>query len=517
MDRRRFLGVTGAATLALSGCGGGGGGTSSGSGISSSAGSTSTPAPTPSPGSPSTGPTTSDWQTLANELSGSLVQQGNSSYAEDSVVFNSIYDNVMPLAIVLCANANDVTQALAFVERFGLAVTARSGGHSYGGYSTGTGVVVDVNAINSIQINGNTATIGAGAKLVDIYSQLAAQGVSIPSGSCLTIGIAGITQGGGIGVLDRAYGLTCDNLLSAQVVTANGQLIECDAGNNSDLFWALRGGGGGNFGIVTSFTFQTFATSDLTSFSAAFQFSDAVSVFAAWQTWPQNLPDTVWSGMVLTGSSISISGVFIGNAADFAPYWNQFLAAAQANPIGTSVTTQSYTDTIVGGCGGLTISECHLPGETPDGEVARAAFAASSDFFNSPLPTAGIQAMLQAITTRQAANQPGIIILDLMGGAISKLAPNATAFVHRNALFSAQYYAEFSVGTSPGIVGQAQVWANGMRAVMQPWSSGEAYQNYIDPLLQNWQTAYYGSNYAQLVQVKEKYDPTGVFQFAQGV
>ncbi len=516
MKRREFLGATGAAALALAGCGGSGG-TGGTGGSSESGGGTPTPPP-------NGGPAASDWQGLAASLTGSVVLQSSSNYEQVRVVFNASFDNVFPQAVVQCASSADVSQALAFAQKFKLPLAARSGRHSYAGYSTTSGMVIDVGNMNTITLAGSSATIGAGAKLADIYSQLGAAGLSIPSGSCPTIGIAGITQGGGIGVVDRAYGLTCDKLISAQIVTADGKLVECDANNNSDLFWALRGGGGGNFGIVTSFTFQTFTTGDLTSFSAQFNFSDAAAVLNAWQTWPQTLPDTVWAGLVLgaygsPGSPpyVGVSGYFIGTPGDFSPYWTQFLAAAGATPISPSIVATNFVDAMLSGCNGITVSQCHLAGETPDGEYPRSPFAASSDFFNAALPQAGIEAMLQAMSTRQAAGKSGLVIMDLMGGAIAKVAPDATAFVHRNAIFSAQYYADFALGTDAATVAEAQTWANGMRSVMQSWSSGEAYQNYVDPLLTNPLQAYYGSNLARLQQVKQKYDPNGVFGFAQAI
>jgi len=515
MKRREFLGATGAAALALAGCGGGSGG----SGGASTVVSGSTP-----PSSGSGGPAASDWQNLATSLTGSLVLPASANYGEERVIFNAIFDDIYPQAVVLCASAADVSQALAFAQQFKLPLAARSGRHSYAGYSTTSGIVIDVGNMNAITVAGSIATIGAGAKLVDIYSQLGAQGLSIPSGSCPTIGIAGITQGGGIGVVDRAYGLTCDSLLSAQIVTADGTLLSCDASNNSDLFWALRGGGGGNFGIVTSFTFQTFATGDLTSFSAQFNFSDAAAVFNAWQTWPQTLPNTVWAGLLLGAGSnfggqpyVAVSGYFIGTPDDFTPYWTQFLAAAGAAPTSQGAVSVSFVDAMLGGCDGATVSQCHLTGETSDGEYPRSPFAASSDFFNTVLPQAGIEAMLQAMSALQESGNSGTVIMDLMGGAIAGIAPDATAFVHRNAVFSAQYYADFPLGTAAATVAQAQTWANGMRTVMQSWSSGEAYQNYIDPLLTNPLRAYYGSNLARLQQVKQKYDPNGVFSFAQAI
>jgi FAD/FMN-containing dehydrogenase len=384
-------------------------------------------------------------------------------------------------------------------------------------------MVIDVGPMNAIAVGNGTATIGAGAKLVDIYDQLTGQGVCIPSGTCPTIGIAGITQGGGIGMVDRAWGLTCDSLVSAQVVLADGSVVTCDATTHVDLFWALRGGGGGNFGVVTSMTFNTFATSDVTRFSANFAWADAAKVFAAWQAWPQTLPDTIWSGLEL-GSTVSatglpaiaLSGLCIGTAADFAPYWTQLLAAAGATPTSQGSVTESFHTAILASCGSRSISQCHLASETADGSINRVAFVASSDFFDATLPSAGIQAMLGQMASLQGhANV--LVIMDLMGGAIGRVAPDATAFVHRDAVFSAQYFISSSSNLSSTQLAQARSAVGGLRTAMAPWSSGEAYQNYLDPGLVNWQQAYYGANYARLRQVKTAYDPTQVFKPAQGV
>ncbi len=501
MDRRHFLAAAGSTgLLGLNACGGGGG--------------SSAPAPAPAPAA------APDWTALQGSIQGTVMLPTTTGFIPAVQVFNAAY-GAIPQALVRCASASDVAQSLSFAKANKLALTARSGGHSYIGNSTSTGLVIDVGDMDTITVGSGTATIGAGAKLVDVYDQLSSQGVCIPSGSCPTIGIAGITQGGGIGVVDRAYGLTCDNLVSAQVVLADGSIVICDANTHADLFWALRGGGGGNFGIVTSLTFNTFVTSDLTNFSADFAWTDAAAVIAAWQAWPQVLPDTVWSGLVMatsaTGSpSLEVSGTFIGSSADFAPIWTAFLAATGATPTAQSVQTQSFRDTMLSGCGSLTVSECHLPSETSDGEVTRAAFVATSDFFNAPLPSAGIQALIAAVNAQQGI--AGIVvIMDLMGGAINRVATDATAFVHRNAVFSAQYYLEGPVGTDATLVAEARSIATGMRTAMSTWSSGECYQNYLDPNLANWQAAYYGANYARLVTVKAAYDPTGVFAQTQGI
>jgi FAD/FMN-containing dehydrogenase len=456
-------------------------------------------------------------------VQGSVLLPGAPGFALAAPVFNLVFDPTVPQALVRCASADDVTLALAFARANHLAFAVRSGGHGYTGSSTTAGMVIDVGAMDAIVVSGATATLGAGAKLVDIYDQLTRQGVCIPSGSCPTIGIAGITQGGGIGVVDRAYGLTCDHLVSAQVVLADGSVVTCDANSHADLFWALRGGGGGNFGIVTSLSFDTFATRDVTTFSADFAWADAANVLAAWQVWPQAIPDTIWSGLVLGTSglaggtpAIEVSGVCIGTPADFAPYWDGFLAAAGATPTSQASASTTFRAAMLASCNGRSVSQCHLASETADGSIARVSFAASSDFFDATLPPEGIQAMLGGMEALQGTAGV-LVIMDLMGGAIGRVAPDATAFVHRDAVFSAQYYLSSPAAWSAPQATQAQAIVGGLRATMASWSSGEAYQNYLDPQLADWQSAYYGANYARLRQVKAAYDPTGVFKAAQGV
>ena len=499
MDRRRLL-AAGAATALVAGCGGG----------------SSDPGPPPPPSAP-------DWDGFAARLQGQLLRPQSAEFASAAPVFNTLYDSTVPAAVVRCASAADVSLALGFARRNGLPVTPRSGGHGYTGDSTcAAGLVIDVGPLASIAVDAaaGTATLGAGAKLVDVYDQLSSQGVCIPSGTCPTIGIAGITQGGGIGVVDRAYGLTCDRLVSADIVLADGRLVTCDASTHADLFWALRGGGGGNFGVITSLTFDTFATADLVGFAAVFAWSDAAAVLAAWQAWPQALPDTAWSALVLgadassTGTpAIQVSGWAIGSPDDFAPTWSAFLAATGATPLSQHVQAVPFRDAMLASCASRTVSQCHLASETSDGSIARTAFVASSDFFDTALPPAGAQALLDAVAAQQG-QRVLIVILDLMGGAIARVAPDATAFVHRNALFSAQYYLP---GMAPDQVAAARAVATGLRTAMSPWSSGEAYQNYLDPDLADWPQAYYGANWARLVQVKAAYDPRRVFRPAQGI
>src|SRR2546430_2052515 len=149
--------------------------------------------------------------------------------------------------------AKDVQAVVRWGRRRGVRVIPRSGGHSYAGYSTGGGVVVDLSTLSGVRVAGKTAVIGPGTRLFDVYAALASRGGTIPAGSCPTVGFGGLTLGGGVGLASRKLGTTSDNVVAMTVVAGDGRVLEVDATHHPDLFWALRGAGGRNFGIVTSF------------------------------------------------------------------------------------------------------------------------------------------------------------------------------------------------------------------------------------------------------------------------
>lgn len=512
MDRRRFLSLS-AASLAVTACGGG-----------SNSANSNPPLPTPStPTSPVlSNVADSDWQQLANNLTGDLIRPDNGNYYERArLVFNTRFDHIYPQAIVVCQNDSDVISALAFVKEHDMHVTSRCGGHGYAGYSTTEGLVIDVTPMDTITLGSDSVTIGAGARLVDVYDQLTAQGVCIPLGSCLTVGISGITLGGGIGVVDRAYGLTCDNLISAEIITAQGDKLQCNNTVNADLFWALQGGGGGNFGVVTSFTFKTHATNDITVFEAYYSFDDFEETMAKWQTLAQSWPNEMWAQIIpdwISSSTpiIQIRAFCLNTQDDATPFWEDFINSIDAVAQSTRVSTDSYRNIMLGNCSD-TIAACHLSSQFGDGQMQRSAFAASSDYFNDIMPPIGVTTLKNYITDSIANNDRGMIIINTMAGAISDINPSDTAFVHRMAIISTEYYTYLPTNSSVERIDRAQTWENSFREVMQPWSSGGAYVNYIDPLIEDWQYAYYGENYARLRDIKLKYDPNRLFNMPQGI
>jgi FAD/FMN-containing dehydrogenase len=528
MNRREFLalGALGSLTGLLSACQDG---SSANATTTPSATQAATPTQSPSPTRPPS-LTSSDWTTLANSLKGPLVRPGSSQYAVARRLFDPHFDTVSPMAVAYCTSPADVQTCLAFARRFNLPLVPRCGGHSYAGYSTTTGIVVDVTRMNTVSVNARagTATVGSGAKLIDVYSALAQQGVVLPAGSCPTVGISGLTLGGGVGVIGRKFGLTCDSLLSAQVVVADGRVLTCNASSNADLFWALRGGGGGNFGVVTSFTFRTYAVGALSLFTLRWPWSSAATVVDAWQHWAPQAPDEIWSNCLLQATAdknsdplIQVNGVYVGDVAPLNTLLAKLTNQIGVAPISRYVWSDSLLNTMLyeAGCYQETVGQCHLPTQDPNGKVQRVTAGAKSDYFAKLLPGQGVNNLVNAVASRHASSilADGGIGLDASGGAINRVPVDATAFTHRNDLFSAQYSASWTVGNADSVVTANHTWLTDIWQAMRPYASGAAYQNYIDPYLTDWQHAYYGTNLARLQHVKATYDAANFFHFAQSI
>jgi FAD/FMN-containing dehydrogenase len=533
----RFAAAAGGASL-LSSCSGSSGSSSAAGGNpGTSAAGTAAGGAADSAGSAAAGrtatasgpPSAADWTALAKDLSGSLVRPGEAGYTTAKELFDPRFDSLHPAGVAYCRNPHDVTTCLAFVRKYRLPVAARCGGHSYAGWSSTSGLIVDVTKMAGVSVSGGTATVGAGTRLIDFYNGLTAHGRAVPGGSCPTVGIAGLTLGGGVGVVSRAYGLTSDNVQSLQIVTADGQVRTCNASTNSDLFWACRGGGGGNFGVVTSFTFGTHPVGDIILFFLSWPWSQAARVISAWQSWAPHAPDELWSNLHLAAApggsvpSIQVGGTYIGSVSAAYAQLQKLYAAVGSDPSSPFLesTTWLHAMLVEAGCASLSVDQCHLPTQNPSGQLSRASEYAKSDFFTKPLSSHGIGVLLSGVESLQqvsgAPGGAGGIAFDAMGGAVNRVAPGATAYVHRDALFQAQYTTTWAVGSAAAGVARQHAWQRSFWQSMRPYASGQAYQNYIDPDLTNWQQAYYGANYTRLTQVKAAYDPDRVFSFPQAV
>jgi FAD/FMN-containing dehydrogenase len=471
-----------------------------------------------------------DWPALAGSLSGVLLRPGDAGYPAAGHLYNALI-SADPAAIAQCGSASDVQRCVDFARRYDVEISVRSGGHSYGGYSSGPGLVVDVTPMHTVsgaaaaagqaaRSGSGIVTVGAGAVLIDAYGALAAQGLLLPGGSCPTVGVAGLALGGGIGVFGRAYGLTCDQIVSVDLVTADGVQRHCSANEHDDLYWACRGGGGGNFGVATAFGFRVHPVpASITLFTLAWPWEAAASVFDAWIRWVPSTPYELWANCQLYSSGsagsglVKVTGVFAGSVAACSSALAPLTSAVGTGTTDRFVGPEEYlrATMIEAGCEGEPLAQCAAPVQSP--------FRTKSTYLGGPLAESGVGALVTALSSLPDSlpGAGGGIVFDAYGGRINAVGAGQTAFVHRDAVACAQYTITFPTATpSPTEAAAAAGWLEHVHEVLAPVSQG-SYQNYIDPTLSDWQQAYYGSNLARLRRIKRTYDPDDVFHFAQSI
>jgi FAD/FMN-containing dehydrogenase len=489
INRRAFLHATGlGATAALAGCGG-----------------------TPPTSLVGAAQAPIDFPTLARKLSGRLITPDQPGYDLARRSFNPLFDKRTPAAIAQCQHIEDVQACVSAAAAAGTPIAARSGGHSYAGYSTPDGALIaDLSGLSSVQVNiDGTAVIGAGARLIDIYTALAGAGRCLPAGTCPSVGIAGLTLGGGIGMLSRKYGLTCDRLVSATVITADGTSRTASASAEPDLFWALRGGGGGNFGVVTSFTFDTAPAPQLTVFSLDFPAGSVPDVLGGWQQWITSMPDELSSSCEIIGGRpprCIVIGCYIGGERALNPLLADLIHRTGNQPMARTVAEHGYLGGMryLAGCSNKSATECH--DQASGKNWNREAFVASSRVLTGPVADPGrIGSVFDGRTV--------FVMIDGLGGAISRTTSADTAFPHRAALATMQIYLK----TSPADQIAAASSVAQMRDELTGVVGGGGYVNYIEANMPNWARAYYGDNLTRLRQIALRYDPDRVFTFPQAI
>ncbi|MCX5192667.1 FAD-binding oxidoreductase [Streptomyces sp. NBC_00249] len=478
-----------------------------------------------------------DFAALARALDGRLVLPGEPDYAEARQLFQPRYDTVRPGAVAYPAHAGDVAACLDFARRSAVPVVPRGGGHSYPGWSTvESGLVIDTGAMAGVSVEGGEVRVGAGARLADVHGVLAARGLGVPAGLCPSVGIAGLTLGGGLGLASRAYGTTSDRLTGARVVTPDGVVREADAGHDPSLYWALRGGGGGNFGVVTEFRLRTHPVADAAFAELHWSGADSPAVLRGWQRWLGALGDPFWSQVEFAPESgpgaapavPAVRVVCLDGRGELERELSRLTALVGREPRDSWVVVRGYGDTVraMAGCPEQGAAACRLPGRLPGrdprGLLGRDSYAARSDFWGGAgLPDAAVEVVLDAVRRYPGAvprGGRGVVQLDgVCGGAVNRVPATATAFAHRDSAFLAQYLVYWPESAPDSEVARHQGWLDGLWRDLRPWAGGSAYQNYADPKLTGWREAYYGPNLPRLEEVRRAYDPDRLFRFPQAV
>lgn len=414
------------------------------------------------------------------------------------IVFNERYEHVHPLAVVRPRDAHDVQEVVRWGRRRNVRVVPRSGGHSYGGYSTAAGgVVLDLSTLHGVRISGRTAVIGPGTVLYDVYNALSRRSGTVPGGSCPTVAFGGLALGGGIGLASRNLGATSDNVVAMVVVTGDGRLLNASAGRHPDLFWALRGGGGRNFGVVTSFRVRVTPVRSGAWFSATYDWSEAPDVVPAWQRWCANAAPAFFTICSLgSGRTLQVFGQYFGGESAMRRALPRFVTRNARLRTGAA----TYLDLMLrwAGCLGQTPQACRTPRPS--------TFAAKSAYLRKPMTQRAVRALQHRL---DAPGGSGAVLMDSYGAALRR---TRGAFQHHEAICSVQELVYWDGRAAPSLA-----WLRGVHAALRPHADGRAYVNYVDPELADWRQAYYGSALPRLVAARRRYDPDRVFRFAQGL
>jgi FAD/FMN-containing dehydrogenase len=493
------------------------------------------------------------------KVGGRIVVPNDADYEVAREDYNGRFSS-RPKCIVYCLSEQDVVETVKWARENNFSVSIRSGGHSYEGFSlVDGGVVIDVSKMDKISIDTarKTATVGCGVALMQLYETLWEKRLVVPGGSCSSVGIAGSTLGGGFGLLARNMGLTCDNLIGVRMVDATGNIVEGNEHHNPDLLWACRGGGGGNFGVITEFTFKTHPIQNVTIFRVKWKYDDMASVIKTWQKWAPHADNRITCVLTMTSKKsnrVSCVGVFLGNQIEvrklIAPLcagpkplsvtvntstWMEAVMrfsglpkrkptpAAARSPINTKpsaapveetqVDTKSAAKTSVAPAAiSARATQPKAPPDTVHMHI-HARFKNTSDYVNKDLDDEGIKTIVDFLT--ESPVDSSCLQFDSYGGKITQLPVKESAFCHRaDTKFCMHYQVSWR---NPAQDERNMKWVNDFKKAMKPHVSGFAYVNYCDREIEDWGRAYYGDNLERLIEVKQKYDPENFFSFAQSI
>jgi FAD/FMN-containing dehydrogenase len=449
-------------------------------------------------------------QDLRSKLQGQLLQPGDPGYDDARTIWNAMIDR-KPALIVRCAKAADVAAAVGFARAQGLLVSVRGGGHNIAGSAVcDGGLMIDLSPLRAVTVDPDArrAYVDPGATLADVDAATQERALATPLGINSTTGVAGLTLGGGFGWLSRKYGMTIDSLLAADVVTADGSTVRASADENADLFWAIRGGGG-NFGVVTRFEFQLHPLGpEVLSGLVVFPHDQARDVLRKHAAFMDSAPDEMNVFVVLRqapplpflpesvhGTNVAALGVcYAGEPAE----GQSLVETIQGfgTPVGVHVGPQPYTmwqqafDPLLAH-GARNYWKSHnfteLSGDAIDAIVDRAA----------TVPTFGCEVIVAAV-----------------GGAPTRLAPDATAYVHRRTKYIMNVHGRWE---TPDQDSKGIAWAREVFRAAAPFAAEGVFVNFMTEDETDRVGAAFGANYDRLRQIKRKYDPDNLFRHQQNI
>ncbi|MDG4790027.1 FAD-binding oxidoreductase [Micromonospora sp. WMMD1102] len=444
------------------------------------------------------------------ELTGRIVRPGDPDYPSASIGWDELFVHY-PLVIVFAQNTQDVVNALSWSRQNNVALRVRSGRHSLEGWSNvDNGIVIDVSELKSTDIDAATLTakVGAGLNQLEAVTALGEQDLAVTTGTEGSVGLSGATLGGGFGFLTRYLGMACDNLVGAEIVLASGadgaKAVEVDLRHRSDLLWALRGAGNGNFGIVTSLTYHVTPLRSVVYLQATWEgLDDLHGIFDTWQRSAPFAVNRLGTQVEIHKSQILLFAVLAEGSEEE--------ARELLEPI-LSIGTPEVTVQI--GNWGEIYAGFQIP---TDEEPANWKFF--SQFTVEPFPRKAID-IIRAFMEDAPTEESNFFTQAFGSGAQTREPRGGSAFPHRDVLFYSEPGAGWGTRGEPDsgdpLTPVAQAWIAEFSQALRPYVDG-AYVNVPNIGMQEWETAYWADNFDRLRKIKAKYDPHNVFQYEQSI
>lgn len=416
--------------------------------------------------------------------------------------------NKFPLVIVYCERKKDVVNAIRWAEKRCVSIRIRSGGHHYEGYSTGNLVlVIDISRLNGLNLDKkrNILKMEAGAKNTEVYDLIGSNGYVFPGGTCPTVGVSGFTLGGGWGYSSRLYGLGCDSLLELELVNYQGRLIKANRYRNADLFWACRGAGGGNFGVVVSMTFQLPQPADSLVTLVRFFYvgttkAKQAEVMNIWQNWLPGLDKRMTLSASFyhaegEGLGIFASGFFYGSPEEARQLLQPF---AEVEGFRTELEESSFFEAV------KKVEATYPPFEK---------FKSTGRFADRSFSRGELENLAELVQNPADGSVYAAVTFYALGGEIANLGKRDTAFYYRDARYIVGIQ---SVWTEDAFAEENREWVCERFEYIKSITEG-SYVNFPISDLKNYEREYFGGNAERLNRVNEKYDPFFVFRFPQSL
>lgn len=440
---------------------------------------------------------------LRTSLQGHLILPDDQVYeTARRVHYRNPMTDKRPGVIAQCERPDDVARCIDFARQHDLEIAVRGGAHSFLGWGTcDDGLVIDISAVKGTTIDpvNRTMRVGAGAIVIEPVAAASPHGLAPVLAQCTTVGISGLTLGGGLSWLSGKHGATCDNLLSADLITADGRFVVANADENPDLFWAIRGGGG-NFGIATSFEYQLHPISEVIGGGLTYRLADAPSMLRFYRDFMEAAPDELQAVARLNRNAESLLTIVVCFCGDL-DKGEEIVRPLRrhASPVQDTVRRRAFIDTF---------------SMTPDiGRVSK-TFSTIRGRYLESVSDEAVDIALEFLAKAPDVG-PAIGLDHYMHGAVCRVASDSTAFELRqpgalHVWISARWD---DPADAPGWI----KWTDETWHALQPYSAGRMYANYPGPEGELPVEAAYGANYSRLIEVKEKYDPSNVFRLNQNI